>query len=353
MTRQEYRKWEEGRCQRKALFKRAFLFHISFSFILLTSRPIESAELIESRVFWADAGLSLPVPDGWTFQDAFPDEGPFLMRELDHGRTARITVERDAPDASLPITADLDPEILARAARQKALAGGSRIVARSDRTLGQRRAAEVTFLTPERDRVWQTQLVVGFMQDRLFSLHLKSLADDFPALVPGFQEWLERVRFLSRDNGGSLDAPSHGGLWIHQTGGARIAFPAIWGVGAADDRQVGAAYTDHQQEVTFTMTVGDPGVPAGEASEADRARIRKDLRSRGFRITEETDEPFHGHPSLQVAYEGAQNKRFLKGRDIWVYTPRGRWLINLQGDSRLFRERLNDFRDILDAIDFL
>jgi hypothetical protein len=67
----------------------------------------------------------------------------------------------------------------------------------------------------------------------------------------------------------------------------------------------------------------------------------------------ETEEAFHGYPSLQVQYEGQQDNRVIKGRDIWVLSPKARWLINMEGDVSLYNAIAAPYDQILNGMEFI
>ena len=108
----------------------------------------------------------------------------------------------------------------------------------------------------------QYQSVYFFMENRYYVLSLRAHRDSFPWIVQDFQGWLLSIHRLSRAESGKLAAPAHGGLWVHQTGGAKIAFPEEWLVGVADDRQVGATIARDKMHLDFTTEVEVQGPPA-------------------------------------------------------------------------------------------
>ena len=134
-----------------------------------------------------------------------------------------------------------------------------------------------------------------------------------------------------------MDAPAHGGLWVHQTGGAKIAFPEDWLIGVADDRQVGATVAHDKMHLDFTAVVDvcDARLQTMETQEKDAAR--RAIEKKGFKIVAESEEPFHGYPCFQLTYEGTVEDRFVRGEDLWVSGPKARWLISIEGDAKLLR----------------
>ncbi len=67
----------------------------------------------------------------------------------------------------------------------------------------------------------------------------------------------------------------------------------------------------------------------------------------------ESEEPFHGLSAFHILYEGTDGGRYLRGQDIWVASPKGRWLFNLEGDGAFFNKLTDDYSDILNNIQFL
>jgi hypothetical protein len=54
-----------------------------------------------------------------------------------------------------------------------------------------------------------------------------------------------------------------------------------------------------------------------------------------------------------VHYEGSQNGRVVKGVDIWVLSPKGRWLFNVEGDVSLYNSLTDAYADLLKNIEFI
>ncbi len=147
--------------------------------------------------------------------------------------------------------------------------------------------------------------------------------------------------------------PARGGLWIHQTGGVKVPIPDEWLIGVADDRQIGAAAKREKMHVDFTMTASLLEESAPESLAAHRAQARKDLESNRYRVTAETEEPYHGYPSFQLSYEGTVKGRFVRGQDIWVFSPKAIWLISIDGDAPLLRQMAEPIEQLLEGIHFL
>ena len=132
---------------------------------------------------------------------------------------------------------------------------GARVLATSARTLAGQNAYEVTWLNEGPEGVTQYQSIYFFMDNRFYVLSLRAHRDSFPWIVQDFQNWLATVYPLSRQDSGKLDAPAHGGLWVHQTGGAKITIPEDWLIAVADDRQVAAAIASDKMHLDFSAVV--------------------------------------------------------------------------------------------------
>ncbi len=209
----------------------------------------------------------------------------------------------------------------------------------------------MTWLNEGPDGVTQYQSIYFFMDNRYYVLSLRANRDSFPWIVQDFQNWLTSVQLLNRQESGELQTPAHGGLWVHQTGGAKITIPEDWLIGVADDRQVGATIARDKMHLSFSA-VADVSSPAREMTLQEKDEARKALEKKDYKITEQSDEPFHGLPAFRLAYEGAQEDRFVRGQDIWVTSPKARWLISLDGDSRLLRQLNDEWQGILSDIHF-
>jgi len=158
---------------------------------------------------------------------------------------------------------------------------------------------------------------------------------------------------LSRRDSGKLASPAHGGLWIHQAGGAKIAVPEDWLIGVADDRQIGATLARDKMHVDFTAGVEISSAPTKEIGAAVITDARRTLQQKGYTIVSESEEPFHSYPCIRFFYEGTLGGRFVRGQDLWVASPRGRWLFSIEGDGPLLRKMANEWQGILDGIQFL
>ncbi len=324
------------------------------SLIVLIWAACLHAAPLPSRVFLSDARLSLEIPSGWTTVDS-GDLDPLFVRETPEGAEAMIGFRLFPIRDAAAFSSTIDPEALKAFAINDAASqiGKGRILTQGTRLFAERPAYEMTWETPKTEGLEQTQALYVFAENRFAVLLLRARRESFAWLVPEFQKWLESARSLSRRGSGSLDSPSHGGVWAHVGGGARVRFPEDWLIGVADDRMVGAAFAHEERHLTFTLSMEPGAFPAGMPAEAAMPLAKELIEKKGFRVTEAAHEPFHGLPALELSYEGSPGSRLLKGHDIWVFGRQSRWLINIEGDSKLYRARWNDFRDILSAIDFL
>src|SRR5262249_34534233 len=154
--------------------------------------------------------------------------------------------------------------------------------------------------------------------------------------VPDFQHWLSSLRILSRQDAGSLEEPAHGGLWIHQTGGAKILIPEAWLIAVSDDRSLGATFARGDFHIELTATVEASSSTVNAFARRDRKEAVKLVHKKGLRIVQDSEDVFHGYPAYRVQYEGMLKDRVIKGMDIWVLSPKGRWLFNVEGDVPLY-----------------
>jgi hypothetical protein len=321
------------------------LFLLPFSFCHAVDTP--------PRLFFSDAKLSFVVPELWEVPSSFP-VGPLLTRKTQEGTDAFIQCQISDPVDITRMSADASVGVL------KTFAGNdigsrsknSRLLASSARTLAGQNAYEVTWLSEGPEETVQYQSVYFFMENRFYVLSLRANRDSFPWIVQDFQNWLVSVRLLSRQDSGKLDTPAHGGLWVHQTGGAKIAFPENWLIGVADDRQVGATVARDKMHLAFTAEVEVLGSPAREMTPDDKKEVRGALERKGYTVTAESDEPFHGYPCFRLTYEGTIDGRFVRGQDLWVSSPRACWLISLDGDGVLLRQLADEWQGILNGIHF-
>jgi len=305
------------------------------------------------RLFFSDANLSFLVPEPWDVPSTFPI-GPLLTRKTQEGTDAFIQCQISNPVDASHVSADASTETLKSFAlndidlRFK----NARLLASSSRTLMGQNAYEVTWQSEGTEGVQQYQSEYFFIENRFYVLVLRASRDSFPWIVQDFQEWLSSVQRLSREESGKLESPSHGGLWVHQTGGVKIGLPEEWLIGVADDRQVGATIAHDKMHLDFTAEVEVLGTAAKAFGADEKALARKTLDQKGYSITAESEEPFHGFACYRLMYEGTIDGRFVRGQDLWVAGPKGRWLINLEGDGAYFRQMTDPWQKILNGITF-
>lgn len=321
------------------------------------------------RIFFSDAHLSFVIPRSWEVSSAFP-YGPLMMRKAQDGSQAFIACQiSDTLDPSR-WTADVSTTSLEDIATRDVATRGaqSRILAASTGSIVGQNAYHVTWETPEgidptsalapvssplpagTEAMGQT--VYFYLDNRFYSITLRANRVSFPLLLPDYRGWLKTIRRLSRDKAGKLQSPAHGGLWVHQTGGIRIAIPERWLIGVADDRQVGATVASDRMHVDFVATA-DLLSPAQELSPEEKREAKKAVTTKGCTILSESDEPFHGLPAYQVAYEGTVGGRYVRGQDLWIAGSKARWLINLEGDGALMRRVASEWQAILSTLHFL
>lgn len=320
---------------------------------ILLPLTAQAAEPNPPRLFFSDANISFTFPNHWDPDPSFP-YGPLFTKVTQQGSQAVISCRVSDPLNTSHLSSDASYEFLKQFAEGQ-FAGRKnpyRILSSSQRTISGRRCYEVTW--EDQEKVPTTsQSAFFFVENRVYALTLKASTDSFLWLVPDFQGWLTNVQVLSRQDSGALNVPAHGGLWVHQTGGARMIIPDDWLIGVVDDRTLGAARAVGEQHAEFTATLEVLGSLPKELTKDDKAAMRSMIEKKGFKVVSETEEPFHGYPAFHVAYEGTTGGRFVKGEDLWITSPKARWFINVEADSRLFRDLAEDYRTILNDIQFL
>ncbi|MFA5975806.1 MAG: hypothetical protein WC859_06510 [Elusimicrobiota bacterium] len=327
--------------------------------ILFLSATVFAADSLQpARLFFSDANLSFTFPNHWETGASFPF-GPLFSKTTKQGSQAFLSCEVSAPLNKDRLLSDVPYDILQSFARQDLSARypNARLLVSGNRWLAGHHAFEMTWETaPAESSTGESleyQSIYFFNQDRIYALTLRAHADSFLWLVPDFQEWLTTVRILSRRDAGALDNPANGGTWIHQTGGAKISFPEAWLIGVADDHTVGAAMAREKKHSEFTATVDVSHLSADPMTETEKQEVCQWVEKKGFRIRAESDEPFHGLPAFHLEYDGTLDGRFVRGRDVWVCSSKGRWLLNLEADGAFFVELSDDYRTILNTIEFI
>jgi hypothetical protein len=306
-----------------------------------------------TRLFFSDAKLSFEIPNPWEITSSFPF-GPLLQRKTQEGTDAFIVCQISDPVDSSRLSADASTDTLKNFAMHdlSTRATGARTLATTARTLVGQNAYEVTWLNEGPEGVTQYQSIYFFMDNRFYVLSLKANRDSFPWIVQDFQNWLNTVRILGRQDSGKLDTPAHGGFWVHQTGGAKIEIPEDWLIGVADDRQLGATIARDKMNLTLTAVADALAPAAHEMTLEEKEQARKTLKDKGHSIVSESPEPFHGLPAFQLIYEDTVDGRFIRGQDLWIWSPKARWLISIEGDARLLRQLTEEWREILSNIHF-
>jgi len=229
---------------------------------------------------------------------------------------ALISCAISAPLVDNRVSADISERVLTQLAKHELEAHqpGYHSLAERERQLAGHNAFEITWENVVDSQTLKHQSLYFFVESRVYALTLQSHAHSFRWLVPDFQQWLASMQVLSRKDSGSLDAPAHGGLWIHQTGGVKIAVPDAWLIAVSDDRTLGATLAQGGQHTELTATV-DVSSPTGTGfSRGDKKEARKGVHKKGLRIAHESVEPFHGLPAFQVRYEGLRGTGWSKGR---------------------------------------
>ena len=325
---------------------------LAFTFCILLSALCFATET-PPRLFFSDARLSVLVPEPWEVSSSFPF-GPLLTRKTQEGTDAFIVCQISDPVDPTRLSADASTDTLKNFATHDltSRATGARVLATTARTLAGQNAYEVTWTNEGPEGVTQYQSIYFFMDNRFYVLSLRANRDSFPWVVQDFQNWLTSIHLLSRQGSGKLEAPAHGGLWVHQTGGAKITIPEDWLIGVADDRQVGATIARDRMHLAFSAVVNVLSPAGHEMSLQEKEEARKALEAKDYKILAQSEEPFHGLPAFQLTYEGATDGRFIHGQDLWVWSPKARWLISLDGDSRLWRQLTDEWRGILSGIHF-
>jgi len=319
---------------------------------LLSSLPLLGAET-PPRLFFSDARLSFALPDPWEITSSFP-YGPLLERKTQEGTDAFIVCQISDPVDPSRISADASLDTLKTFATHDLAtrATGARTLATTERALAGQTAYEVTWLNEGPEGVTQYQSVYFFMDNRFYVLSLKANRDSFPWIVQDYQNWLNTVGILSRQDSGKLDPPAHGGVWVHQTGGAKIEIPADWLIGVADDRQMGATIAVDKMHLELTAVADALAPAAREMSMEEKEVARNALKEKGRTITGETQEPFHSLPAFQITYEDTVDGRFIRGQDLWIWSPKARWLVSLEGDARLMRQLAPEWQAIFSNMHF-
>jgi hypothetical protein len=321
--------------------------HCAFGVVVFAADPTP-------RLFFSDANISFRFPNHWELQGRFP-YGPMFTKTTHLGGTSTISCAISAPLSNDHLMSDLSESVLKQLAKQELATSQPdyKLVSERDRRLANRNAYEIVWENTVSSQTMRHQTIYFYVQNRVYALTLRSLPRTFKWSAPDFENWLTSLRILSRKDAGALSEPAQGGLWIHQTGGAKIKVSDPWIIAVSDDRTLGVTYARGEFHADFTATVEVGLPPAQTFSSRDRKDIAKAVRQKGLRLLQESEEPFHGFPAYQVRYEGMLKDRLVKGADLWVLTPKGRWLFNFEGDVSLYNSLAEPYTEILKNIEFL
>jgi hypothetical protein len=328
------------------LFLRFAICLLPFAFCHSVSAVDTSA-----RLFFGDANLSFIFPLNWTFQSDFP-KGALFTKTTTDGSQAVITLSLSEPSQDKEMSSDVTPQRLKAFAEQDLAnhQAGVRTLSEQETVLAGRNALQIDWESGSDSSTLAHQSIYFFNGNRFYDFTLQASTGVFPWLASDYQGWLTSLRILSRRNSGALDDPAHGGLWIHQDGGVRIAIPDDWLIGVADDEMVGAAFVQNDLHSEFTATVEVSTNAAATLSSREKKEARKTLRRKGLRITTESEELFNGLPAYRLTYEGWSHGRLVAGQDLWVITPKSHCLFNFEADSDLFAALSDQYTQILKHI---
>jgi hypothetical protein len=305
------------------------------------------------RLFFSDANISFRFPNHWDLQGRFP-YGPMFTKTTPYGPST-ISCAISAPLSNDHLMTDLSGAVLKQLAQQELATNqpGYKLISQKDRRLASRNAYEIVWENTVSSETLRNQTIYFYVQNRVYALTLRASPKTFHWSSPDFENWLTSLRILSRKDAGALQDPARGGLWIHQTGGAKIKISDPWLIAVSDDRLLGVTFARGDFHTEFTATVEVASPSPGAFTSRDRKDILKGIHHKGLRIVRESDQVFHGYPAIEVLYEGMLEERVVKGKDLWVLTPKGRWLFNFEGDVSLYNSLTEAYAEILNNIEFL
>ena len=306
------------------------------------------------RVYFSDAKLSFIFPANWTLEPKFP-YGPLFSKTTQEGVPALISCAISQPLQDNKLSADISRDVLKELAERDFAARqpGFKAIDEKDRQLADHNAFEITWESTADGQTLQHRSIYFFVENRVYAITLQAGAKSFRWLIPDFEKWLTSFEILSRKDSGAVMQPAHGGLWIHQTGGIKITIPEEWLIAVSDDHTLGATYAKNSLHADVTATVDTSTAATKELTKKERKELLKTYKNRGQDIMKISEEPFHGYPTLTLTYEGAKGDRAVEGQDIWITTPKGRWLINLEADSSFASGMGDRYQQILNGIQFL
>ncbi len=325
----------------------------SLTMTALLCMPTHAIET-PSRVYFSDGKLSFIYPEHWTLEPKFP-YGPLFTKTTREGVPALISCAISQPLQDNKLSSDISQSVLKELAQRDFATRqpGFRPLEQKDRQLADHNAFQITWDSTENTQTLRHCSIYFFVENRIYAITLQSGTQSFKWLLPDFEEWLKSFQILSRQDTGALIKPAHGGLWIHQTGGLKVVIPQEWLIAASDDRLLGATFAQPPYHLDFTATVDTAPSALKELTKKEKKEMMKTYKKRGQQITQTSEEPFHSYPAIRVGYEGSKGDRIVEGQDIWVVTPKGRWLINTEGDVSLASGMGRRFEEILQGLQFL
>ena len=297
------------------------------------------------RVYFADAKISFVVPDGWHLTPSFPF-GPLFDRE---GSSATIACAISQPLSQNRVQTDLPINTLKELAHSQISRMHGTMTAEKERAVASQNAVSIRWQDAQHI---QHSSAYFFVENRIYALALQATSEDFDTMAEGFDRWLNSIQILRNHDSGALRDPTHGGLWIHQTAGAKIRVPESWLVGAVNERLLGVVIRDQKAQGAWTVTVDAVPSDLQGLSDKQKLDLRKAVEGKGFKIVSESAEPFHGLPSYRLLYEGYRGERFIHATDMLVVSPKAHWLFSFDADSALFRSLAPQYAEILSAVQF-
>jgi hypothetical protein len=305
-----------------------------------------SAAPYSPRVFFSDARLTFNFPDGGELDDHFPI-GPLFHLSTAAGEEAAIVCQISKPLSLTHMSADLPPNVLLQLASESVRASGQTI---ETSATGQISAHNAVLFRLHDAQGRRSFTDFFFADERLYAFSLET-PGSLDAFRASFEKWLQSVRIVGPQGTGVLETPSRGGVWIHQTGGLRIEVPDAWLIGLSTDLTLGATIAKDADHSELTATVDTANVSTA-ISDAEKKDAEQALIKKGYRVQAVSEDAFHGLPSFRVEYDGQKGRRYIKGTDLWVATPKGRWLVGMEGDGPFFRNLTSDYNMILNDMDF-
>jgi len=315
---------------------------------IFAAGTVFAADATPQRIYFSDAGLSFTFPPGGELDDHFP-MAPLFHLSMDNAKPALIFCRASKPFSPMHIAADIPMDELSRLAIDSLQSQfGMVIDSKEEDSFSEHHALRVLSHTAE----GHCALTEFFFKDgRLYALSLEAPTDAIEIYRPLFENWLKQVSLVGPAENDALLQPSHGGLWIHQSGGLRIKVPTAWLIGVSNARTLGMTISQDDQHSELTATV-DILNTAKEILPNEKTDAEQALEKKGYRLLSESDEPFHGLAALRLEYDGQKGARYIRGEDIWVASAKGRWLFSMEGDGVFFRGLMADYVTLLNDMDF-